>query len=128
MKIPRFSLLAVRDRLAGSLSENCRPITGAAFSLEPEELAKLAQDCGEAWEALGEVNYQMNGSETASLVFRRSLFIIVDVKARERLTEQNLRSIRPGHGLPPKYWDDVLGRRVSRNLSRGTPFTWDCLA
>jgi pseudaminic acid synthase len=97
----------------------------SAFSLEPDELARLVADCRAAWEALGSVRYGEVEAEAASRDHRRSLYVVADIKAGEPLTEQNIRSIRPGHGLAPKHYFDVLGRTAARDLKRGEPLAWD---
>lgn len=99
----------------------------AAFSLEPEEMRLLVRECRSAGLALGKVAYGVGEQEKKSLVFRRSLYIIKDMKAGDVITEENLRRIRPGLGLSPKYYDIVLGRRVSRDISRGTGLQWDMI-
>lgn len=96
-----------------------------SFSLEPVELAQLCQTTRTAWEALGQVDYGLKSSERGNIKFRRSLYIVADLKAGEALTPANLRSIRPGFGLPPKHYEAVLGRRVRRDVARGTPLAWD---
>ncbi|QSR27841.1 pseudaminic acid synthase [Nocardioides aromaticivorans] len=98
------------------------------FSLEPPEFAQLVTETAAARVALGEVRYQPTEAEEGARGRRRSLYLVEDVAAGEVLTEQNLRSIRPGSGLPPKHWDEVLGRRVRESAPRGTPLTWDLLA
>lgn len=97
----------------------------SAFSMEPEEFAQLVRECRTAYEALGEIAYGPQEQEKASLVFRRSLYVVEDIKKGERFTEKNLRSIRPGLGLPPKYYDVVLGKRASRDVKRGTALAWE---
>jgi sialic acid synthase SpsE len=82
----------------------------------------------EAKLALGEVHYDFSEHESASRVFRRSLFVVKDLKAGEVFTEENIRSIRPGHGLMPKYFEDILGRRAARDIKRGTPLDWKHVA
>jgi pseudaminic acid synthase len=99
----------------------------AAFSLEPQEFAQLAAETCAAWQALGEVRLGPTDSERGSLVFRRSLYVCADLAAGDLLTPQNLRAIRPGYGLPPKYLDQLLGKRVSRAVRRGTPMSWELL-
>ena len=93
----------------------------AAFSIEPEELRALAEGCRTAWEALGQADYTLKPSETGNMVFRRSLYVVKDMAAGEAFTTANLRCIRPGFGLAPKHLPDVLGRRASRAIERGTP-------
>ena len=99
----------------------------AAFSMEPQEMAHLVRECRAAWEALGEICYEPTEQEKMSLRFRRSLYIVEDMKAGDELTEQNLRSIRPGMGLSPRYYDMVLGRSVTRDVARGTALNWDMI-
>jgi N-acetylneuraminate synthase len=97
----------------------------SAFSLEPPELAALAAECKSAWLALGEVRYGPTEEELHSLPFRRSLYITRDIKKDEPITGDNMRSIRPGLGLAPKYYDIILGKTVTRDIQRGTPVSWD---
>jgi N-acetylneuraminate synthase len=94
------------------------------FSLEPHELERLVKECREAWEALGSVRYDEVPSEAASRDHRRSLYVVADIARGEMLTAANVRSIRPGHGLPPKHLPEVLNRRASRDLARGSPLDW----
>lgn len=97
----------------------------AAFSLEPQELKALVDETKRAWEAQGGVSYGPTEDEKRSLIFRRSLYIVENMRRGERLTEKNLRSIRPGYGLPPKHYYDLLGKTVKSNVSKGTPLTWE---
>lgn len=97
----------------------------AVFSLEPEEMQALVVETERAWQALGEVKYGPTDKEKDSRVFRRSLYVAQDMKAGEVLTRENLRAIRPGLGLPPKYFEMVLGKRVNREVKKGTPFSWE---
>jgi pseudaminic acid synthase len=99
----------------------------SAFSVEPHELETLVVETERAWQALGKVTYGPTEDEKKSLVFRRSLYVGRDMKAGEAFTKDNLRSIRPGYGLPPKYYDSVLGKRVVRDVPKGTPITWELL-
>lgn len=96
----------------------------AAFSLEPEELRRLTEECRTAWEALGEAGYERKVSERANVVFRRSLYVVEDVRRGEEFTVENVRSIRPGFGLAPKHLRDVVGRKAKRDVARGTAFDW----
>ena len=96
----------------------------SSFSLEPEELHTLVVETGRAWQALGSVTYGPTEGEKKSLAFRRSIYIAQDLKAGDVLTPDNLRCIRPGMGLPPKYYDMLLGRRVNQNVKKGTPMEW----
>lgn len=97
----------------------------SAFSLEPEELRALVTETERAALALGEPSFGPTDGEKKSLVFRRSLYIVKDLKEGDVLTRENLRAIRPGFGLPPKYFGDLLGRRVNRDVAVGTPASWD---
>jgi N-acetylneuraminate synthase len=96
----------------------------SSFSLEPEELKALVVESLRAWQALGVVNYGVIDKEVASLGFRRSLYVVKDLKAGDVLTEENLRAIRPGKGLPPKYLVHFMGKRVNKGIKSGTPLDW----
>jgi pseudaminic acid synthase len=96
----------------------------AAFSLEPDEFKRLIQDCKSAWTALGKVDYSRTGAENDSAVFRRSLYVVENIRAGEILTASNIRSIRPGFGLAPKHLPKVLDRRAARDLTRGQALKW----
>ena len=110
-----------------TLSRN-DPGPDSAFSLEPHELKDMVQAIRVAEKALGRVTYGGGPKEKNMRSFRRSLFIVEDVRAGEVLTEKNVRSIRPGRGLAPRYLPEVLGRRAAADLKRGTPLSWDHLA
>ncbi len=99
----------------------------SAFSLEPDELRRLVEETKLAHRALGVVGLGPAEGEKKSLAFRRSLYVTADIAAGEVLTEQNIRAIRPGFGLAPKFWDDVLGKRAKGAMRRGTPLSWDLL-
>jgi N-acetylneuraminate synthase len=96
----------------------------SAFSLEPEEFSRLVEDCRNAWLSMGAVDYSRSEEERGNRVFRRSLYIVADVAAGDMLTAENVRSIRPGFGLAPKYLPKVLGQRAARVLRRGQPLGW----
>lgn len=96
----------------------------AAFSLEPAELEQLVSDCRTAWDALGQITYRRAPSEEKGAVFRRSLYVVRDVRAGECLTRENVRSIRPGLGLAPRHYREILGRRARTDIGRGTPLSW----
>jgi pseudaminic acid synthase len=100
----------------------------SAFSMEPAEMAQLVAETTRAWQALGHVSYGPTEGEKKSLQFRRSLYIVQDVKAGDKLNMENLRAIRPGLGLSPKYLDVLIGKRVARDVERGTPMGWHLLA
>jgi pseudaminic acid synthase len=97
----------------------------ATFSLEPAELAVLTAECRTAWNALGEAGYDRKPSETGNMVFRRSLYAVADIAAGEAITEENVRSIRPGYGLAPKYLPDLLGKVAKHAIRRGTAMSLD---
>jgi N-acetylneuraminate synthase len=99
----------------------------SAFSMEPEEMKTLVIETERAWQSLGEVNYGPTEAEKGSLVFRRSLYIAQDIKKGEKLTEDNLRIVRPGHGLPPKYFEVLLGRKVNQDLEKGSAVSWNII-
>ena len=99
----------------------------AAFSLEPAEFAALVRDCKDGWAALGRAHYDVLGSEKANIQFRRSLYVTADVAAGEVLSRANVRSVRPGAGLPPGELDSVLGRPATRALKRGEPLSRDMI-
>jgi N-acetylneuraminate synthase len=97
----------------------------AGFSLEPAELNHLVTETRAAWEAIGQAQLGVTEEERGSLVFRRSLYICEDLAKGDVLSQRNLRAIRPGYGLPPKFIDELLGKRVTRSVKRGTPMSWD---
>lgn len=108
------------DRAAGGVD--------SAFSLEPDEMAELVSSCRTAWESLGTSALGPAEVERASLVFRRSLYVLEDMEAGTPFSTENLRSIRPGFGLPPKELPKVLGKRAARRIARGTPLDWSLVA
>jgi pseudaminic acid synthase len=97
----------------------------SAFSLEPVELASLVAETGRAWQALGGVRYGPTQAEQKVRLRRRSLYIAQDLEPGDILNAENLRRIRPGHGLAPKHYDSLLGQRVTKAVKRGTPMIWD---
>lgn len=99
----------------------------SSFSLEPDELRALVVETERARQSLGCVNYGPGEAEKKSLVYRRSIYIAQDMRADEVFTPENLRCIRPGLGLPPKYFDLLLGRRVNRDVKKGTPMSWNLI-
>ena len=99
----------------------------SAFSMEPQEMQQLVLESRRAWQALGQVYYGQTKAEKSSLAYRRSLYVVKDLKVGDVLAPDNLKTIRPGLGLPPKYYKVLLGQAVQRDLKRGTPITWDCL-
>lgn len=101
------------------------PGPDSAFSLEPHEFKAMVDAVRIAEKALGEVRFGLSGKEEASRAFRRSLFVVQDVKKGEAFTAANVRSIRPGHGLHPRYLTEVLGKCAARDAERGTPLSWE---
>ena len=99
----------------------------SAFSLEPHEMKQLVIESQRAWESLGKVKYGPTVSELKSLKFRRSLYVTKSIKNGDEFTESNIRAIRPGLGLPPKYFDLVLGKKAQCNIDIGTPLKWEHL-
>ncbi len=107
------------DRAAGGVD--------SAFSLEPDEMAELVSACRTAWASLGSPQLGPISAEQGSLVFRRSLYVLEDVEAGAPFTSENVRSIRPGFGLPPRDLPKVLGKRAARKIQRGTPLDWSLI-
>jgi len=97
----------------------------STFSLEPEEMKALVTESERAWQSLGTISYGPTEKEKASLQYRRSLYVAKDMKAGERFTRENIRVIRPGFGLPPKYYDIILGKQVKKDVIKGTPVNWE---
>jgi N-acetylneuraminate synthase len=97
----------------------------SVFSMEPDEMRNLVAATKRAWQALGKVSYGPTEKEKKSLIFRRSLYIVQDMKKGDILTRENLKAIRPGLGLAPKYYDMLLGKRVDRDVQRGTAVSWE---
>jgi len=104
------------------------PGPDSAFSLEPSEFKAMVEAVRVAEKALGTISYDLSDQEAKSRQFRRSLFVTRDVKAGEIFTENNVRSIRPAHGLHPRYLPAVLGKSATRDIERGTPMSWDLIS
>ncbi len=98
-----------------------------AFSMEPEEFKSMVRDIRVVEQALGRVCYDITDKQSNSSVFRRSLFVVRDVKAGQMLTQEDIRSIRPGYGLHTRYYPEVLRRRFIKDVAKGTPLSWDLL-
>ncbi|WP_213684229.1 pseudaminic acid synthase [Roseicyclus sp.] len=92
-----------------------------SFSLEPAEMAALCRDTKTAWAALGQVDYGRKSSEQGNVQFRRSLYFVRDMAAGETITPDCIRSVRPGYGLPPKYFDSIVGQTIIEDISKNTP-------
>ncbi|MBP6899841.1 MAG: pseudaminic acid synthase [Burkholderiaceae bacterium] len=99
----------------------------SAFSLEPAELAMLRVETERAWQAMGSVRFGASAPEKKSMIFRRSLYITQPLQPGDRLGPHNVRTIRPGYGLPPKYLETVMGKRINRTVPAGTPLAWALL-
>ncbi|KXS54046.1 MAG: N-acetylneuraminate synthase [Marinobacter sp. T13-3] len=98
-----------------------------SFSLEPADLAALCRDSKTAWNALGNVDYGRKSSEQGNVQFRRSLYFVEDLKAGDRVSDENIRSVRPGYGIAPKHLESAKGRRVTRDIQKNTRVTWDSI-
>jgi N-acetylneuraminate synthase len=103
------------------------PGPDSAFSIEPHEFKEMVEAVRTAEKALGTVRYGPTPAEAQGLLFRRSLFVVEDMKAGEPFTQRNVRSIRPGYGMHTRYLKDVLGRRATRDIPRGTPLEWSLI-
>ena len=99
----------------------------SSFSMEPAEMAQLVVETERAWQSLGQVSYGATAAEEKSLMFRRSLYIVKDLQAGEKLTADNVRAIRPGLGLPTKYLEQVLGKTLTKAVAKGTALRWDLM-
>lgn len=97
----------------------------SSFSMEPAEMAQLVVESERAWQALGKVSYGATAAEKKSIQYRRSLYIVKDIKVGDVMTTENVRAIRPGLGLPTKYFEQVLGKTMKQNVRRGTALSWD---
>ncbi len=97
----------------------------AGFSMEPKEWKELCTRCRSAWSSLGKVTYERQASEEDNAKFRRSLYAVEDIPKGNVFTEKNIRSIRPGYGLPPKEYENVLGKKASCDIETGTGLSWD---
>lgn len=104
------------------------PGPDSAFSLEPQEFAAMVKAVRIAEQALGEVHFGVSSKEASSKIFRRSLFVVQDVKCGDLLTAENVRAIRPGHGLHTRHLPEVLGRRAASDIARGTPLQWELVS
>ncbi|WP_299809977.1 pseudaminic acid synthase [uncultured Roseibium sp.] len=101
----------------------------SSFSLEPDELNRLVEDTHAAWSAIGRVNYGIKGEDEKKMSqLRRSLYAIRDIQSGEEFTTENVRSIRPGFGLRPKYLPKVLGKRAAQAIRRGEPLSWELVS
>ena len=99
----------------------------STFSMEPAEFQAMVQDIRQAEKAIGHVNYAVTEDEQENIIFRRSIFVVEDIRKGEKLTEKNTRIIRPGYGLKPKYYEEVLGQTALRDIERGTPLQFNMI-
>ncbi|KEQ18627.1 N-acetylneuraminate synthase [Endozoicomonas numazuensis] len=107
----------VLDRTTGSID--------AEFSLEPDSFSSLVNECRQAWQAIGQAGYTLKDSEAANRQYRRSLYVATDISAGEVFNHQNLRSVRPGHGLHPRHLEEFMGSRAATDIPAGTPLSWE---
>tara|TARA_B100001750_G_C15498502_1_gene595708 strand:+ start:1290 stop:2333 length:1044 start_codon:yes stop_codon:yes gene_type:complete len=99
----------------------------SSFSIEPKEMKILVEESARAWQALGKISYGPTESEKSGINLRRSIYVVKDINKGEKITKKNIRIIRPGKGLAPKYFEEILGRETNQNLKEGTAFTWEFL-
>ena len=99
----------------------------STFSLEPDEMRELVVETERAWQALGSVTYGSSDAEECAKIYRRSLYISKNISKGDVFTHENLRIVRPGYGLAPKYFDKFLGRTAKVDVKKGTPVSWDIL-
>lgn len=97
----------------------------SSFSMEPDEFKQMVQDIRKAEKAVDDIDYELSKREEDSRVFRRSIFVINNIKAGEKFTEENVRVIRPEKGLKPKYFPKIIGKKAAKDIERGTPLSWD---
>lgn len=100
----------------------------SAFSMEPDEMKMLVEETYKAWQSLGKINYGPTEKEKASIRFRRSIYAVKDICKDEEFTSENIRVIRPGNGLSPKYYDVILNKKSFCDIKRGTPISWELLS
>ena len=100
----------------------------STFSIEPDELRNLCQSTREAWLSLGKAGYERKPAEQANIKFRRSIYFVKDMQKGDIINEEHIRRIRPGYGLAPKYFVDLLGKQVSRDIDRGTAASWELIS
>ena len=92
----------------------------SSFSMEPEDLKRLVNETNRAWKSIGKISFGPSSEEKKSLIYRRSIYVVKDISSGKKLTKDNIRIIRPGFGLAPKYYERVIGKKVKRNLKKGT--------
>lgn len=99
----------------------------SSFSMEPEEFKEMVKDIRNTEKAIGKISYDISEKEKTSRDFRKSIFVVKDIKKGEKFTKENIRVIRPGYGLEPKYYEEVLGKTSSEDIERGTPLKWNVI-
>ncbi len=97
----------------------------SAFSVEPNEFMQLVKDTKDAWNALGKTSFERPNIESQNKVFRRSIYFIANLKAGDKIMENHIKRIRPGYGLPPKFYDQIIGKTLKKNVTAGDPVSWD---
>ncbi|MDX1642483.1 MAG: SAF domain-containing protein, partial [Balneolaceae bacterium] len=98
-----------------------------SFSMEPAEMKSLVEESERAFLAMGEVQYGIQEAEEKSLRYKRSIYVVEDIEKGETFTKENIRVIRPGDGMKPKFLEKVLGKKAKQDLKRGTPLSWEIL-
>jgi pseudaminic acid synthase len=97
----------------------------SAFSIEPGEMKNLVEESLRSWQAIGDIHYGISEKEKGSMKFRRSVYVVEDIGKGERFTPLNLRIIRPGGGIPPRFYETIIGKKASMNIKKGTAMSWD---
>jgi N-acetylneuraminate synthase len=99
----------------------------SVFSMEPDEMRTLVAENQRAWQSLGKVKYDPTEKEKVSFVFRRSIYVVENMRKGDVFTKKNLRIIRPGCGLPPKHYEAILGEKINKSVKKGTALLWDLI-
>ena len=97
------------------------------FSMNPSQLESLVADTKKAWKSMGSSDFKRASAEKSSLAFRRSIYFTEDLKKGDTISENNIKRIRPGFGLKPKYFSELIGKKLAHDVERGDPVLWDCL-
>lgn len=100
----------------------------ASFSMEPKEFRQMVQEIREAEKAMGEISYDLSDNEQQNKIFRKSIFVEKDIQQGETFTSHNIRVVRPGHGLLPKHFNEVIGKKATIDIQKGTPLSWEMIA
>jgi len=99
----------------------------SSFSIEPNDLKYLKLSTKECWEAIGTGNFQRSSSEAKNRIFRRSLYFVEDMEIGQMITKKHIKRLRPGFGLPPKFIEFFLNKKLKKSVERGDRVTWDCI-